>query len=569
MTLHCRAWAVAIFSGVFYLTPALCQIPGLPEPAAPSAQKPVSDPLGRETPYGSVIGFLKAAERGQYSRAAGYLDTRRVKDGAALARQLEAILDAGGAAELESVSKAPDGNLADGLPANRERTGSIDLDDGPMDILLERVKRGGESIWLFSSETLDHIPRAVQEVGTDEIRRFVPRPLREIRIFSLPLYRWLATLVGICLALGFAALGSRLLFPLARPIVRRISHQNDDRLLEALRAPLWLILLACGIRALATLSLTVLGRQFWVHSAAALTIGGAGWLAIRLSNIVSESANRQLAQRQLTGKIALFTLLHRLFKIGVVLAGIVAIVYATGRDVTAILAGVGLGGIAIALAAQKTLEKLFGGMALISDEPIRVGDFCRFGGTMGTIEDIGLRSTRVRLLNRILLSIPNGQLSTMALENLTLRDKFLFSHKISLRYDTTPEQLRDVLVGIRELLWTNPIVDSEDRRVRLTQFGDSAFIFEVFAYLRVNDFLVFLQLQEELLLAILDIIVANGSGLAYPTQTMYLTRDRPANARAIEEATGRTRQTPRSVRARAEPASSGSPVAFPINSWEL
>ena len=206
-------------------------------------------------------------------------------------------------------------------------------------------------------------------------------------------------------------------------------------------------------------------------------------------------------------------------------------IYAGGGDVTAILAGVGLGGIVIALAAQKTLENLFGGVALISDEPIRVGDFCRFEGKLGHVEDIGLRSARVRTLDRTILSIPNGQLSTMTLENFTLRDKFLFNHKIDLRYEATPEQLRSILSQIRTILRSHPKVDQEGNRVRLIAFGASAFTLEVFAYLFVPDQPIFLETQEELLLTILDIVVAAGGGLAFPSTTMYMARDKPPGPR--------------------------------------
>jgi len=130
----------------------------------------------------------------------------------------------------------------------------------------------------------------------------------------------------------------------------------------------------------------------------------------------------------------------------------------------------------------------------------------------------------------------------MTLENLTLRDKRLLNQKIGLRYETTPAQLRRVLDGIRELLLTHPKADREDARARLIEFADSAFIIEVFVYLVVDEYDAFLETQEELLLNILDIIVAAGSGLAYPSQTLYMTREKPHDAFLVEEAAARTRQ---------------------------
>jgi len=180
-------------------------------------------------------------------------------------------------------------------------------------------------------------------------------------------------------------------------------------------------------------------------------------------------------------------------------------------------------------------------VSVISDEPIRVGDVCRFVDKVGTVEDIGLRSTRVRTLDRTILSIPNGQLSLMTLENLTLRDKFLFNQNIGLRYETTPDQMRSVLSGIRDVVLTHPQVDIEGARVRLVKFADSAFTIEIFTYFFVNDFNAFLETQEELLMNILDIIVASGSGLAYPSQTIYVTRDKAHDPALVDQAAVRAR----------------------------
>jgi MscS family membrane protein len=181
-------------------------------------------------------------------------------------------------------------------------------------------------------------------------------------------------------------------------------------------------------------------------------------------------------------------------------------------------------------------------VALISDEPIRVGDFCQFADKLGTVEDIGLRSTRVRTLDRTILSIPNGQLSLMTLENFTLRDKFLFRHKIGLRYETTPEQMRCVLTQIRELLRSHPKVDQGDARARLIGFADSSFTVEVFAHIVGEAFRNFLETQEELLLLILDIIVAAGSAVAYPSRTLYVARDKPQDPALVEQAATRVQQ---------------------------
>jgi len=523
--------------------PLLGQLGGLSSLSQPAAKNPENpDPLGRDTPYGCVVGFLKAAELDDYNRAVEYLDMKPSPQALERARQLRAVLNAIRGAGLDALSRTPEGDLGDDLPPTRERVGIVASDTGTLDLFLDRVRRNDTPpIWLFSSKTLHDIPAAFEEVEPG-FEAYIPQNLRDIRILSIPAYRWLGAILGIGLVLVLASLGTRILFPLVRRLVRRLTLEQDDLWLNALRKPFWLILVSLGFRALAEISPTALGRQFCIKVSAVMAVFAVTWMVVRLSDIVAHRAANRLTNAGAASKLAVLSLFHRLFKIAAATAGGVVVIYAGGGDVTAILAGVGLGGIVIALAAQKTLENLFGGVALISDEPIRVGDFCRFEGKVGIVEDIGLRSARVRTLDRTILSIPNGQLSTMTLENFTLRDKFLFHHKIDLRYETTPDQMRCILIQIRELLRSHPKVDQQDARVRLIAFGASAFTLEVFTYLLLVEHQHFLETQEELLLTILDIVVAAGGGLAFPSTTMYMARDKPQDLAAVEQAADRLRQ---------------------------
>ena len=166
---------------------------------------------------------------------------------------------------------------------------------------------------------------------------------------------------------------------------------------------------------------------------------------------------------------------------------------------------------------------------VISDKPIQVGDFCRAGEFQGVVEDIGLRSTRLRTLDRTVVSIPNGQLATMSLENFTLRDRIRFRHVIGLRYETAADQLRYVLAEIRRLLYEHSKVDSQDARVRFVGFGHFSLDVEVLAYVLATDYAVFLGIQEDLLLRIMDIIEASGTSVAFPSQTTYVVGDSGLN----------------------------------------
>ncbi len=207
---------------------------------------------------------------------------------------------------------------------------------------------------------------------------------------------------------------------------------------------------------------------------------------------------------------------------------IVAILTAVGIlgfNLTTVLAGLGIGGIAIAFAAQKTLENLFGGISVLADEVIRVGDYCRFGDRSGTVEDISLRSTRIRTDARTEVSIPNGALATMNIENFTRRDKILFNPPLGVRCETSADQLRYLLAGIRRMLYEHPKVENDTAYVRFANFDNSALRLEMFSYVLTRDSNEFNAIREDLLLRIMEIVKTSGSGFAFPSQTLYLSRD--------------------------------------------
>jgi len=225
-----------------------------------------------------------------------------------------------------------------------------------------------------------------------------------------------------------------------------------------------------------------------------------------------------------------------------VIVGAILIFYIAGINLTAVLAGLGVGGIAVALAAQKTLENLLGGITIVSDQPIRVGDFCRVGDYLGTVQTVGLRSTRIRTLDRTIVSIPNGQLALMNLENFTLRDQIWFHHTLRLRLETTTDQLQYILAEIHEMLYKHPKVESSSARVRFVRFGNSSLDLEVFAYVSETDYEAFLHIQENLLLRIMDIVAAGGSALAFPSQTTYLAQDAGIDAGKTQKANSPVRE---------------------------
>jgi MscS family membrane protein len=209
-----------------------------------------------------------------------------------------------------------------------------------------------------------------------------------------------------------------------------------------------------------------------------------------------------------------------------------------GVPLAPLLAGIGVGGLAVALAARPTLENVIGGFTLFADKPVRVGDFCRFGNNrLGTVEEIGLRSTRIRTLDRSVVSVPNSQFSELQLENLTLRDRIRLHAVLQLRYETTPEQLRYVLAKLHELAVAHPKISNDPPlRVRFMGFGEYSLDVEVFIYVATNDWDEFLAVREDMFLRMMDIIKEAGTSFAIPAQTTYLTRDKQKDTEQVQAA---------------------------------
>ncbi len=207
-----------------------------------------------------------------------------------------------------------------------------------------------------------------------------------------------------------------------------------------------------------------------------------------------------------------------------------------GVPVYGVVAGLGVGGLALGLAARPTLENLIGGLILYADRPVRVGDFCKFGEKMGTVEEIGLRSTRIRAPDRTLITVPNAEFSNKELINFTRRDQSLMNFTLGLRYETPTAKLNEILTRLRDLLTNHPTVDPETVRVRLRNLGAYSLDIEVRAYIKRADMSEFLEVQEGLLLAILDLVEDNGAEIAFPSTTNYHVSDTGALHAAIAAA---------------------------------
>lgn len=501
-----------------------------PPPKSTSAEAPPTSPadtIGRGTPRGTVLGLINAARKGNTGLAALYLNTSlRGPDAEALASQLAAVINRRLPARLNKISDEPEGSGRDPLNPDEDLVGVIQTANGNLDILVERVDRGkAGKVWLFSRKTLASIPAAFQELNDSALERFLPNFMVTTRLAEIPLYEFVAVFVGMPFLYWLTGVLNLVVSLAAGAFRRRVRGNADLPNPQVLRPPVRLLLLALAIRWLVSmLPLPLLARQFWSITALMIVVVACTWLLM----LLNESGERYLVgrRRSLSGSAAVLRLVRRLIDGIILFAGLLFTLHHFGINLTATLAGLGVGGIAVALAAQKTLENVIAGVSLVADQAVHVGDVLSVGDIQGTVEAVGLRSTRIRTVDRTVVSLPNGQIATMRLETLSLRDKFLFHPVVGLRYETTPVQLHSFMAGVRSLLNEHANIDSITVRVRFVRFGASSLDVDIFAYVFAHDWNNFLEIQEELLFGIMDIVREAGAEIAFPSQSLYLEADK-------------------------------------------
>jgi MscS family membrane protein len=497
------------------------------QPQAPTSAS--ADPLGRATPSGAVLGFLKAEQDGDERAAADYLQmsaARRQSQGPDLAGKLKVVMDGRAfVGSLGRISTQPEGNPDYGTP-DLQTIGAFSNGEQDIPVLLVRVTDPNYGkIWLFSADTLSKVPELYDNLQAHLIESKLPQSLVRDTPLGMPLWQWLALLVliPVAFAIGWAVV---LLLAIPRRLWLRFRNRPNLHSYSRMSKPLLVSFSALAHRIMAGyLGLPLLPRFYYSRTIWVLISIGFFWFLLRVTGLTMQRLRIRAISAGRVGTGTLMVLGESLLTALVVIAAIVATLGILGFNLTTMLAGLGIGGIAIALAAQKTLENLFGGVSVLADEVIRVGDYCRFGDRTGTVEDISLRSTRIRTDARTEVSIPNGALATMNIENFTRRDKIQFNPVLAIRVETTADQLRYLLAEVRRLLYEHPQVESDSASIRFANFDSSALRLEIFSYVRTQDANEFAAIREDLLLRIMDIVEKSGSGFALPSQTLYFSRD--------------------------------------------
>lgn len=488
---------------------------------------PVSDPLGRNTPRDAVVGYLDAVDKGKFGVAAEYLDLRNLPPPVAqyksdqLANGLAIVLQRALWIDLEKLSDSPEGYSADGLPSFRDELGVVPTRDGQLQLLLQRVPGDSEGslVWKISNATLSKLPELYELYRYHPFVEYLYRHMPKVSILGLELFKWAAALTAMLAAAPFVLL---LLWWLSRVLVKpdRPLHGRVRRYLLGPVAVAVLLLVLDAV--ILDLGLGLAAQK--VTNAQTLLILVSLWLIWDGLNLARDAYLQHLVGIGREGSVSLIRPLASALKVIFLMIGVLMWLDNLGYEITALLTGLGIGGIAVALVLQKPLEDVFGAITLYTQQPIRIGDFGKFGTTSGTIEEIGLRTTRIRTLENSVVAIPNMRLAGEPIENLSVRNKILFQPVLRLRTDTPLEKVNQVLQEIRAMLADHPRILEEGARVRFQSIGADALQIQVFAYVNEKAFPAYLEIAEALNFRILEILSAAGVQLAFVMEALLSSR---------------------------------------------
>lgn len=505
----------------------------LGRPSAPAAA-PDTEPVPQvvvdsASPRAALTRFLDAARRSDFAAASAMLDlppnidTARADD---LARRLSAVLDARLWVDLEKVSPVAEGAGEDGLPTDRDLVGNITLSDGrDIAVRMARVGRGAAREWKFSEATVSQVDVLYADLPDHWIREHIPVRLLNPGPFDVLYWQWIALLVLLPLSAFFGWLLEKPTRRTLQRISAKTDTEFDDKLIAAARGPVVLLWGVAASRVLLRwIALAAPAQAFIVELQAAIATAAGFWIVLRSIGVLQQTIPLSDWGARHPALRSLIPLGARIARVLIFLIAVLTVISQFGYPVATILAGLGIGGIAVALGAQKSLEHFFGSVSIGVDQPFRVGDWVNVGGVEGEVEAIGLRSTRIRTLARTIISMPNGILAETRTENFAPRDRFLLRAIIGVEYGTSAATIRLLRDKIEACLRAHPKTWPDRVQVRFSEFAASSLNFELFCWILADGIDEFREIREGLYLQIMEIVEGNGAAFAFPTQTIHVVR---------------------------------------------
>jgi MscS family membrane protein len=496
----------------------------LPAPARGQRDSTPQVRVDPRSPRAAVVEFLTLSRRGQLEAAGQFLPSAEPERRRELARRLKAVLDRYLWIEPDLVSPFAVGDTTDGM-RTVDRLGTVPGELGVRQPVEMRRQDNADPAWVFTAQTVRLVDAWYDALSDHWLRDRFPEFLQRAGPLGIELWQWVTLIALMPIAFGVGWLFERLTLAIARRAVRQSETMVDDRLLErtaGLLLALWTVL---AYRALVEfVGLSIGAEQVVGLAARALSVALVTWVVLRATHVLETEVPASRWGEARPELRSVMPLVGRVTRIFLVAIGGVALIAQFGYSVVTLITGLGIGGIALALAAQKTLEHIFGSVAIGVDQPIRVGDWVKVGDVEGEVEAIGLRSTRIRTMARSQVVFPNGRLADMQMENFGMRDRIILRTELQLTYGSTAEQLRRVRDDVEQLLKDHPLVWPDRIIVRFKGFGAHSLDIEMIAWLDTKDFNVFRAAREEILLRVMEIVERAGTEFAYPTQTLFVRK---------------------------------------------
>jgi len=480
--------------------------------------------------------FLKLARQGEFSEAARLLDLNAIEGGQQaargerLARRLFMVLKRVHPRGYSRLSNDPSGAPEKNVPFDEEVVARSKLKEEHVQLRLARYPRkDAGAVWIFSRATVGDINALYKAMGYGWAGDYLPPTFFEVELWQVQLWQWFGLLVALIIGIIFGYLGSYITRKLLLKAARFTKWEWDDQVVLSMRGPLIMVFWVVGFVILrAFLALAEKPNTFLLNSCKFVAILALGWFLVRLVDVAASVMEKFFEDRDDGMAMAMVPVARKIVKTLISVIVIIVALQNMGMDVGGLLAGLGIGGLAFALAAKSTLENLFGGITIAFDRPFKVGDWVQVGSLSGTVEDLGLRSTRLRTAERTVVTIPNGQMMDSKIENYSRRDKIRILVTFGMQYDTTLDQMRFIVDEFKRYLLTHSRV-LEGFRVRFVGFGDSSMDIEVMCYISSTDFTEFSGIREEIYLELGKIVARAGAEFAFPSQTVYVGKDSHAD----------------------------------------
>lgn len=315
---------------------------------------------------------------------------------------------------------------------------------------------------------------------------------------------------------------NRLYKPFDR-LLTKTETELDNALLESVRKPLTWLVFAVAV----WLALKVLGLPDGIEKVSVLVLQTFGtvlvaWTLYRAIDVAGIAMQRFTQHTESEIDDHIVPLIKRVLRVVLVIFAVITIIQQWGYDVTSLIAGLGIGGLAFALAAKDTLSNWFGSLMIFTDRPFTLGHWVKTGAIEGVVEEVGLRSTKIRTFDKSLITVPNKNIAHDSIENFSLREQRRINIKIGVEYRTTREQMQQVIDGVKEVILAHELSDAQTLTVFFSGFGDSALEIVIRVFLNTADYMEFMVAQEGLFLEIMRVVEEAGTGFAFPSQSVYM-----------------------------------------------